>query len=185
MAERRRVVFGKRVPSNRLPDWASTGVVILEWLRRQGLLQEVTDGLKIQREGGYAGIDAFVFLTYYFTSGLDMGIKEFSEQAREHHKQLAAIGERKRLPTQSSMSRILAAVEAERAQEFGSWLLRDAADIAPVLQHPSVLTRDALGEGWHVFDWDPTVTALRHRALPVFDDTPDARRRSESLVSFR
>ena len=182
MAERRRVVFGKRVPSNRLPDWASTGVVILEWLRRQGLLQEVTDGLKIQREGGYAGIDAFVFLTYYFTSGLDMGIKEFSEQAREHHKQLAAIGERKRLPTQSSMSRILAAVEAERAQEFGSWLLRDAADIAPVLQHPSVLTRDALGEGWHVFDWDPTVTALRHRALPVFDDTPDARRRSESLA---
>jgi len=157
-------------------------VVIIEWMRQQGLWEEATDRLRIQREGGYAGIDAFVFLTHYFASGLDTGIKEFSELAREHHKQLAAVGERKRLPTQASMSRILAAVEAERVQEFGSWLLRDAPGVLDVLQHPSVLTRDAVGEGWHVFDWDPTVTTLRHRALPVFDGTPAARRRSESLA---
>lgn len=182
MAEQRRVVFGNRAGSDRLPDWASTGVFIIEWLHRQGLWTEATDRLKVQREGGYAGIDAFVFLTYYFTSGFDVGVKEFSERSREHHRQLAAVGGRQRLPTQSSMSRILAAVETERAREFGCWLLREAPGMLDVLQHPSVLTRDAMGDGWHIFDWDPTVTTLRHRALPVFDGMPDGRRRSAALA---
>ena len=168
--------------SERLPDWASTGVLIIEWLQRQGLWAEVADRLKVQREGGYAGIDAFVFLAYYFTSGLDVGVKEFSEQAREDHKQLAAVGGRKRLPTQSSMSRILSAAETEHVREFGSWLLREVPGMIDVLQHSSVLTRDAVGEGWHIFDWDPTVTTLRHRALPVVDGTPDGRRRSSSMA---
>lgn len=182
MAEQRRVVFGNRTTSDRLPDWASTGVFIIEWLQQQGLWTEVTARLKVQREGGYAGVDAFVLLTYYFTSGLDVGVKEFSEQARDNHKQLAAVGDRQRLPTQASMSRILAAAETERIREFGGWLLREAPGVLDVLQHPSVLTRDAVGEGWHIFDWDPTVTTLRHRALPVVDGTPSGRRRSASAA---
>ena len=182
MAEQRRVVFGNRTASERLPDWASTGVFIIEWLQQQGLWTEVTARLKVQREGGYAGVDAFVLLTYYFTSGLDVGVKEFSEQARDHHKQLAAVGDRQRLPTQASMSRILAAAETEHIREFGSWLLREAPGVLEVLQHPSVLTRDAVGEGWHIFDWDPTVTTLRHRALPVLEGTPSGRRRSASTA---
>ena len=104
-----------------------------------------------------------------------IGVKEFSDRAREHHKQLAAVAERRRLPTQASMSRLLAAVDKERVQEFGSWLLLRAPGVLSVLQHPSVLTRDATGEGWHVFDWDPTVTTLRHRALPEFEGMPEPR----------
>ena len=148
MAERRQIVLGDRASSDRLPEWASMGVVIIEWLRARGLWAEAADRLKIQREGGYAGIDALVFLTYYFTSGLSLGVKEFSERARGHHTRLAAIGGRHRLPTQASMSRILASVEVNHAQEFGDWLLRETPGIAAVLQHPSVLTRDAVGEGW-------------------------------------
>jgi len=181
VAGKRQVVFGEVMASDRLPDWASGGTVLIEWLQRQDLWKEAATRLKIQREGGYAGIDAFLFFLYYFGSGLQIGVKKFSERARVHHGQLAAVGDRKRLATQASMSRILGAVEAEHVQEFGSWLLRTAPDIGPVLSHPSVLTRDAVGEGWHLFDWDPTVTTLRHRALPVLEGTPDGRRRSELL----
>jgi len=182
MAEQRIVVFDKAATTGRLPDWARAGVFIIEWLQQHRLWQEAARRLKIQREGGYAGIDAFLFLLYFFVSELGVGVKEFSERASEHHIQLAAIGGRKRLPTQASMSRILSAVEVENAQEFGSWLLREAVGLVDVIRHPSVLTRDALGEGWHVFDWDPTVTTLRHRALPVVEDTPNGRRRSEFLA---
>ena len=182
MAERRRVVVGEQRSRDRLPQWASTGVVIIEWLRRRGLWQELTDRLKIQREGGYAGIDAFVFLIYYFTCGLTLGVKEFSERAREHSLRLAAIGGRLRIPTQASMSRLLASVESLPLSSFGAWLLIEMPGIDAVLRHPSVLTRDAVGEGWHMFDWDPTVTTLRHRALPAFEGMPDARRRSEALA---
>ncbi|OGV74741.1 MAG: hypothetical protein A3K18_15135 [Lentisphaerae bacterium RIFOXYA12_64_32] len=165
-----------------MPDWANDGVFIIEWLRQQGLWAEAAERLQIQREGGYAGIDALMFLSYFFGSRTPIGIKEFSDRARDYHEQLAAVGGRHWLPTQSSMSRILAAVEAESAREFGSWLLLHAPGIVSVLQHPSVLARDAVGAGWHVFDWDPTVTTLRHRALPVFERMPDGRRRSESLA---
>lgn len=183
MTEERRVVLKRRVVGDRLPDWASGGVVIVEWLRQHGQWEEAVERLRIQREGGYAGIDALMFLLYYFASGLRVGVKEFSDRARECHRRLAAVGGRQRLPTQASMSRILAAVDLETAQVFGRWLLRQAPAIATVLQHPSVLTRDAIGGAWHVFDWDPTVTTLRHRALPAFEGTPDARRRSESLAA--
>jgi hypothetical protein len=157
--------------------------VIVEWLRQHRQWQEAVQQLKIQREGGYAGIDALMFLLYYFASGLRIGIKEFSDRAREFHERLAAVGERLRLPTQASMSRILAAVDADTAQVFGHWLLRQAPGTATVLRHPSVLTHDATGAGWHVFDWDPTVTTLRHRALPTIEGTPEARRRSESMAA--
>lgn len=183
MSERKRVVHEERSNSARVPDWASAGVVLIEWLRGEGLWGQLTERLKIQREGGYPGIDAFVFLIYLFTSGLRLGVKEFGERARKCHGQLAAVGERARLPTQASMSRILAAVSPEMLKEFGPWLLREAAGTRAVLNHPSVLTRDAEGAGWHVFDWDPTITTLRHRALPVFENMPQANRRSESLAA--
>jgi hypothetical protein len=181
MTEHLRVVK-PRLVGDRLPEWASGGVVILEWLREQGRWEEAMDLLKVQREGGYAGVDAWLFLIYYFASGLRVGVKEFSDRARQQQGRLAAVGDRRRLPTQSSMSRILTAVESETARSFGNWLLRQAPGISAVLQHPSVLTRDALGEGWHVFDWDPTVTTLRHGALPELAGTPEARRRSESMA---
>ncbi len=182
MTEHSRIVKPRDV-GDRLPEWASGGLVVLEWLRQQGRWEEATDLLKVQREGGYAGVDALLFLIYYFASGLRVGVKEFSDRAREQHGRLAAVVGRRRLPTQASVSRILAAVESETARNFGNWLLRQAPGIDVVLQHPSVLTRDAVGGHWHVFDWDPTVTTLRHRALPEFEGTPEARRRSESIAA--
>jgi len=183
MTDHRRVVLKPRTAGDRLPEWASGGVVILEWLRQQGRWEEAADLLRVQREGGYAGLDALLFLIYYFASGLRVGVKEFSDRAREQHQRLAAVGGRRRLPTQSSMSRLLTAVEPNTARIFGNWLLRRGPGISSVLNHPSVLTRDATGAGWHVFDWDPTVTTLRHRALPELDGTPEARRRSQSLAA--
>lgn len=182
MTEHRRIVKPRAV-GDRLPEWASGGLVVLEWLRQQGRWEEATDLLRVQREGGYAGVDALLFLIYYFASGLRVGVKEFCDRAREQQGRLAAVVGRRRLPTQASISRILAAVESETARSFGNWLLRQAPGIDVVLQHPSVLTRDALGGHWHVFDWDPTVTTLRHRALPELEGTPEARRRSESIAA--
>jgi hypothetical protein len=182
MTENRSVVFDAAGPSERLPDWARDGFVAIEWLREQGLWEQIVERLKIQREGGYVGIDAFQFLLYFFGAKLKVGLKEFSDLARDHRRQLAAVGGRKRFPTQASMSRILSDVEEEGVRDFGNWLLRQVPQIGEVLGHPSVLTRDALGEGWHIFDWDPTITVLRQRALPVFEGMPEARRRSEALA---
>lgn len=182
MAETRRVVFGDAPTSDRLPDWARNGAVTIEQMRAAGTWEEAQRRLTIQREGGYAGIDALQFLLYFFGSELTVGFKELSDRARRCNVELAAIGGRRRLPTQSSMSRLLSAVRSEDSQEFGMWLIQQAPELHEVLSHPAVLTRDAAGAGWHVFDWDPTVTTLRHRALSEDEDTPEGRRRSEALA---
>lgn len=182
MASTRSVVFRQTQSTDRLPEWASGGSLIVEWLQQQGQWQELGERLQVQREGGYAGIDAALFLILMFASRLEGGLKEFGERGRRHQRRLAAMGGRRRFPSPSSMSRFLSAVQPEDTKEFGSWLLIEAPEIATVLHHPSVLTRDATGEGWHVFDWDPTITTLRHRALPVREDLPTARRRSEQMA---
>lgn len=61
-----------------------------------------------------------------------------------------------------------------RAKQAASWLLTKAPDVDELLRHPAVQ-----GNGCHVFDLDPTVRTLRHRALPVDDDLPETLRRSE------
>ena len=79
----------------------------------------------------------------------------------------------------SSLSRALGSVETDLLREQALWLLSGFAGLDELLRHPAMQTYDATGKGWHVFDYDPTVTTLRHRALPTGGDLPEPRRRSE------
>jgi hypothetical protein len=64
MTEQRRAVRQRRVVGDRLPDSASSGVVILEWLRQQNHWEEAIERLRIEREAGDAGVDALIFVLY-------------------------------------------------------------------------------------------------------------------------
>src|SRR5690606_30951943 len=87
---------------------------------------------------------------------------------------------RQKLPAPASVSRALDAVEPALLREASPWLLTEAPGVLDVLRHPAVMTYDAHGHAWHVFDLDPTVRTLRHRALPAGDDLPEAERRSRA-----
>ncbi|NOY28332.1 MAG: hypothetical protein GXP62_20935 [Oligoflexia bacterium] len=80
------------------------------------------------------------------------------------------------------MSRLLAAVEMEVVRELGPWLLWAASGAKAILQHPSTWIIDAVGRGWQVFDYDPTKTVLRRRALPEGEGLPPARRRAKGFA---
>ena len=175
------VTFESKSSTDRLPDHLSEGVVLLQWLEGSGLLSEIEDRLRIQREGGYCGIDLAVFLILYFAADLFVGIKEFGARTSKHRKQLAGLGGRKRFAAPSSVSRMLSAVDDELGDEFGAWLLLEGCGARAVLNHPSVRTHDTYGRPWHVFDLDPTGTVLRQRALPANENLPLGRRRSHEL----
>ena len=111
-----------------------------------------------------------------------MGLKKFWYRAREHKVKLAAVAGRKSLGSSTAMSRALGEVEHELLRPQVAWLLTEATGVEPVLRHPAVQHYDALGQGWHVLDYDPTVTALRQRALPTGEDLPEPRRRTEGFA---
>lgn len=183
MAKGRRVVIQKKALSDRLPDWASEGSVLAECLAQGGILEEIGKRLLVQREGGYVGLDVLLFLLFYFASELKIGLKEFGRRTKPYRRQLAALGGRIRFPTPPSVSRFLGAVERPDIQAFGPWLLFEGTGAREVLKHPSTMHRDTRGGAWHFFDWDPTSTVLRQRALPVLDGLPEGKRRSDEMKS--
>jgi len=176
------IITAEAVQRQELPEWLNTGVALLLHLSDTTRLKMIAQRLRVQREGGYSGIDAFVFLLLFFGSGKELSISEFSRRVGNHGEKLAAIADRKSLPQQSSMSRILASVKQEVVRELAPWLLWECTGASTVLQHPAMQTTDANGEGWHVFDYDPTKTVLRRRSLPRGEDLPPADRRTDDFA---
>ena len=178
MARRTAEVTWKKAKSDRIPEDLGEGVALVVDLDRRGVLEWFAAHIRIRREGGYCGFDVALFLVLYFATSPAVGIRKFWDRVRLCSRKLAATARRTQLPSPASVSRALAAVEPELFQPEVESLLSEGADIDKVLRHPAVQTYDGCGDGWHVFDFDPTVTTLRHRALPEGEGLPAARRRS-------
>lgn len=168
---------------DQLPEVVSEGLALLVALSHQGLLELIADKVRIRRQGGYAGIDAVIVLLLYFASGQNVGMRTLWKRVYPFRKRLCAIAGRKALPSISSVFRLLSAVTDELLRPVAPWLLSVGAGIDELLRHPCVQTYDRLGLPWHFFDYDPTVTVLQHRSLPVGEDLPDALRRSIALAA--
>lgn len=169
---------------SRLPDSVTEGAVQLLDLRQRGRLDDLAEHVRIRREGGFCGLDVWLTLLVFLTAGAGVGFKKFwKDAAGRHSRQLGALAGRKKLVSPSSLSRALDAVELGLLRPSASWLLAELPGLDEVLKHPAVQTYDTLGAGWHVFDVDPTVKALRHRALPVAEDLPEPARRSEDTAA--
>ncbi len=163
-----------------IPEDLVEGGVVLSDLEVRGTIQEAETRLKVRRQGGFAAVDLWLVVLLFMAWKGQGGFKGFwKEKVRPHLKALAGAAGRDGLPSPSALSRGLGAVEAGLLREATPWLLTEAPDLDEVLRHPAVLSWDAQGVGWHVFDVDPTVATLRHRALPVDDDLPEPMRRSE------
>jgi hypothetical protein len=182
MPRYRKTVTWTKPDTSRLPDWSSEGVALIADLERRGMLERLTSEVRIRREGGFVGIDVLLHLLLFFSSRCGVGIKTFWSELRPHNIQLAALAGRKHLPSPAAVSRALGAVSCEVLRPHYRWLLVDVVGADEVLRHPSVVTRDARGEPWHVFDYDGTRHVLRHRALPEGDDLPEGERRSKAIA---
>lgn len=179
MARGRTNVSYRPKDTSRIPDALREGASLAVELRASGFIEKVGERLRIRRQGGYSGLDGWLLLLLFFTAGAGRGVRAFWELVRGHVVQLAALAGRRRLPSPASVSRMLDSVETGLLRSASSWLLVEGYEGDDVLRHPAVQTYDARGHGWHVFDLDPTVTTLHHRALPAAEDLPEPRRRSE------
>jgi|GEM_PF-1590195 len=164
-----------------LPERLGESAVLLDLLRQKGVLQELGRQCKIQRQGGFAGIDVVLFLLVFFTSGFRTGIRPFYDETKLFWRKLAALAGRSRFPSPPALSRALNSADSTALRPFQRWLLTEALDLRPLLQHPAAKTRDATGKNWHVFHFDPTMSALRQRALPPREGFPEPERRAQAL----
>ena len=169
----------KQKDEARIPDSLSEGATLLMDLQQRGIVKGVGERLRVRRQGGYSGLDVWLLLLVFFTTGASQGLRAFWDTLRPCVQQLAALAGRLCLPAPASLSRALDVVEPELLRKASNWLLAGVGEIDEVLRHPVVQSYDTCGHGWHVFDLDPTVTTLHHRALSVDEELPEAHRRSE------
>ena len=183
MARSQQIVTMMDKETSRLPDWAAPGVALAGDWQRRGVLADVATRLRVQRQGGYSGIDMVAFLMFLFQSDLRCSIRKFWERAAPFSRPLAALVGRISLASPAAMSRALKQVDLAILRPQTPWLLAEAVGSDAVLKHPATQVRDACGNLWFGVDMDPTITAVVHRALPAGDDLPPGQRRTTAMTA--
>lgn len=158
-------------------------VVLVDWFRRTGLLEEVGARLPLEKRGdGYSGEDLFCVLLALFASGRACGIKRFLRDTRAFGPRLAAVFGRKKWPSQTAMSGALRCVRTEVVEAFVRWLLVDVAGQTNRRRDLESWT-DRNGEEWAAFYWDDRITPVRQRGLPEGAELPEPIRRLDRIAA--
>ena len=166
------------VDKSRIPDKLTEGVFHLMYLRKRGMVEKLGERVRIRRQGGFCGLDVFLLLLMFYSAGATRGVRKFWEVFGPHVKRVAAVADRKSLPSPSALSRALSAVEFDLVRPVANWLLATFAGIDDLLRHPATKSYDALGKGWQAYDLDPTTSTLNQRALPEAEELPEPMRRA-------
>src|SRR5712692_2732624 len=170
------------VPST--PSWFGEVVLIIEYLRKQGVLTKLSEGVRFSRRrfGQYEVIDFFAVLFGYAISG-ERTLEAFYQRLQPFAVPFMALFERDRLPARSTLSRFLAALTQEPIEALRSLFLDDllSRPLSQERQTGDLVDRE--GTARVVFDVDGTREAARQRALPQTEELPPAFRRLNKVCA--
>lgn len=159
-------------------------VLIIEHLRKQGVLTKISEGVRFARRrfGQYEVIDFLAVLFGYAMSG-ERTLEAFYERLQPFAIPFMALFAREQLPARSILSRFLAALTEAPVEALRTLFLDDLlrCPLSPD-KHTGGLA-DRAENGWVVFDIDGTREAARQRALPQTDDLPSAFRRLDDVCA--
>src|SRR6266487_3239907 len=170
------------VPST--PCWLGEVVLIVEHLRKQGVLAAINERVRFARRrfGHYEVIDFWAVLFGYALSG-ERTLEAFYERLIPWAETFMALFNREQLPSRSALSRFLASFTPVAVESLRALFLEDllARPSSPERQRGEL--RDRAGGQWEVFDIDGTREAARQRALPKMEDLPEAGRRLDEVCA--
>ncbi len=162
-------------PEPSTPSWLGEVVLIVEYLRKHGLLTKISEEVRVVRRrfGHYEAIDFLAVLFGYAISG-ERTLEKFYQRLRPVAVPFMALFERDRLPSRSALSRFLAALTEEPVEALRTLFLDDLLSRPLTTDKQTGGLMDRAGNSWVVIDLDGTREAARQRALPQTDDLPPA-----------
>ena len=162
-------------PEPSTPSWLGEVVLIVEYLRKHGLLTKISEEVRVVRRrfGHYEAIDFLAVLFGYAISG-ERTLEKFYQRLRPVAVPFMALFERDRLPSRSVLSRFLAALTEEPVEALRTLFLDDLLSRPLTTDKQTGGLMDRAGNSWVVIDLDGTREAARQRALPQTDDLPPA-----------
>lgn len=181
MAARKYSVTTQQRPAGEIAEVFTTAVVAWLHLDALGIVEQVRQMFHLERKDGCCGQELFGLLFLMTMSGLN-GQRALQNAATHCKQGLANVLGARSFRSQSSMSRALRSVTAQRSREFSDWLLSEALPVSEIDRDPSVCHLDTFGELWHMVDFDGRVHAIRKRALPDSQEHSEPKRRSAELA---
>jgi hypothetical protein len=165
------------------PAWLGEVTVIAHFLKHLGVLTAIENRVRFARRrfGRYEVIDFVAVLLGYAISG-ERTLQAFYERVQPFAPAFMALFGRTRLPTRSTLSRFLAALEQAPVEALRELFLENLCDHSLTEGKPGGLW-DRQGSHWLVFDVDGTRQAARQRALPQTPDRPKASRRLREVCA--
>src|SRR5437660_2440854 len=160
------------------PPWFGEVVLIVGHLRKQGVLDAITQRVHFARRrfGRYEVIDFVAVLFGYAISG-ERTLEAFYQALQPWEEPFMALFDREKLPSRSALSRFLASVSWEAIEALRTLFLNDLlARSLDKERHTGQLV-DRAGNARVVFDIDGTRQAARQRALPQTEELPSPQRR--------
>jgi hypothetical protein len=166
------------------PPWFGEVVLIVGHLRKQGVLDAITQRVRFARRrfGRYEVLDFVAVLFGYAISG-ERTLETFYQGVQPWEGPLMALFDREKLPSRSALSRFLASVSFEATEALRSLFLADLlARPLDTERHIGQLV-DRAGNAHVVFDIDGTRQAARQRALPKTEELPVPQRRLNQVCA--
>ena len=77
MSRRSLKVTFAALDTSRIPDALTKAALLLIDLNDRGVIAHMADRIKVRRQGGYCGLDLWLFLIVYFSSDTHHGVKTF------------------------------------------------------------------------------------------------------------
>ena len=170
-----------------LPSWSGRFATVWRLLERWGVVAAVHQHVLLERKDGYSALDLLlVAVAVFCRPSASKAIKTFLQECQQHGtgSALAAVGERRQLPTQASASRMLTSVTDENVDAFVTHAMPLIDAQWPLLARAAATFLDGHGTPWHVFDLDGVVRAFRERALPEGIGLPAAKRRNQGAPGY-
>ncbi len=158
------------VDKTRVPSIFLEGALMLQRLATRGVLQDIAERVRVRRQGGFCGVDGLVFLVLYFTGCAGQKLRAVDGMCEDAKVRLGDLAARDRVMYQSSLSRLLAAVDKGEASTFIHWLLLEASGVKVALQSAIAQVVDVQGVPTLVL-WNETdkYFKLHHKASDSFD----------------
>ena len=149
------------------PSWFGEVVLIIEHLRKQGVLSKLSERVRFARRrfGRDVVIDFLAVLFGYAISG-ERTLEAFYQRLHPFAIPFMALFERDRLPARSTLSRFLTALTQEPVEALRCLFLDDllSRPLSNEWQTGDLVDRE--GTTRIIFDVDGTREAARQRALP-------------------
>ncbi|HEX6484677.1 MAG TPA: hypothetical protein VF043_38010 [Ktedonobacteraceae bacterium] len=171
-------------PEPSTPSWLGEVVLIVEYLRKHGLLTKISEEVRVVRRrfGHYEAIDFLAVLFGYAISG-ERTLEKFYQRLRPVAVPFMALFERDRLPSRSALSRDFSALTEEPVEALRTLFLDERLRRPLTTDKQTGGLMDRAGNSWVVIGLDGTREAARQRALPQTDDLPPAFRRLDEVCA--